>query len=315
MSAPPATPSLRARLAGAVWGHLVGDAAGVPYEFRPPEAIGDFVFGATGSHGQPPGTWSDDGALMLAGLDSLLSAGFDPADQGRRFVEWYRHGAYAPGALVFDVGHTTATAITNLEAGEDPINAGPTQENSAGNGSLMRILPIALVGRSLSDERLVDQARLASQGTHGHPVAQMACALYCLAARELLRGAGASAALTAAAHHLRQVLTNQADQGALAALDRLWRSRERSGGGVVWDSFWSAYDAFAGATSYTETIEAAVKLGNDTDTSAAIAGGLAGIHFGLTAIPTEWLERMRGGGIAQPLIDRLLESARPADPA
>jgi ADP-ribosylglycohydrolase len=309
MSPPAAIPTLRSRLAGAVWGHLVGDAAGVPYEFRSSEQIGDFVFGASGTHGQPPGTWSDDGALMLALLDSLLSAGFDPADQGRRIVAWHRDGAYAPGGLVFDVGNTTQAAIRNLEAGLDPLEAGPDDERSAGNGSLMRILPIALVGRDLPPEILIGQARAASRLTHGHPVAQMACALYCLAARELLAGAAPGVALTVAALGLRETLRGLADQTALAALDRLWRYRGRTGGGVVWDSFGSAYDVFASSSSYGQTIEAAIALGNDTDTTAAIAGGLAGVRFGLNAIPTEWLERMRGGDIAQPLIDRLIAGA------
>ena len=66
-------PAALARLSGAVWGHLVGDAVGIPLEFRPASEIGSVEFGATGTHGQPPGTWSDDGALMLALLDSLLT--------------------------------------------------------------------------------------------------------------------------------------------------------------------------------------------------------------------------------------------------
>src|SRR5687768_15596387 len=86
--AAPSAVSLADRLAGGVMGHLVGDAVGVPYEFKPASAIGEVRFGATGPHGQPPGTWSDDGALMLALLDSLLSCGFDTTDQGRRAVEW-----------------------------------------------------------------------------------------------------------------------------------------------------------------------------------------------------------------------------------
>ncbi|HSL34894.1 MAG TPA: ADP-ribosylglycohydrolase family protein, partial [Candidatus Limnocylindrales bacterium] len=88
------TLALPDRLAGAVWGHLVGDAVGVPYEFKSADEIGEIRFGATGTHDRPPGTWSDDGSLMLALLDSLLIAGFDTADQARRAVEWYRLGAY-----------------------------------------------------------------------------------------------------------------------------------------------------------------------------------------------------------------------------
>ena len=82
--------------------------------------------------------------------------------------------------------------------------------------------------------------------------------------------------------------------------------RERGGHGRVWDSFWSAWDAFAGATDYRSTIQRAVAYGNDTDTTAAIAGGLAGARWGLGGIPAEWLDGMRGKAIAQPLIDRLV---------
>src|SRR5579871_2412442 len=81
------------RLAGGVWGHLVGDAMGVPYEFLAPDQILEVRWGARGTHNQPPGTWSDDGALMLALLDSLLSCGFDLADQAKRSLSWFETGA------------------------------------------------------------------------------------------------------------------------------------------------------------------------------------------------------------------------------
>jgi hypothetical protein len=79
----------------------------------------------------------------------------------------------------------------------------------------------------------------------------------------------------------------------------------------VWDSFWSAWDAFAGATDYRETIQRAVAYGNDTDTTAAIAGGLAGIRWGIGGIPVEWLEGMRGRDIVEPLIGRLTKAENP----
>ena len=81
---------------GAVYGHLVGDAIGVPYEFSAPDPGRVVALRGHGTHGQPPGTWSDDGALMLALLDSLLNAGFDPEDQGRRAVAWTDAKAYTP---------------------------------------------------------------------------------------------------------------------------------------------------------------------------------------------------------------------------
>src|SRR5207248_7052146 len=142
------------RLAGGIWGHLVGDALGVPYEFTPPALIREVCWGHSGSHHQPPGTWSDDGGLMLALLDSLLSAGFDLADQAQRALRWLEGPDYKPGA-VFDVGNTTKSALDRLKSGTPPEQAGGRDEQDNGNGSLMRILPVALVGHDLEPERLI----------------------------------------------------------------------------------------------------------------------------------------------------------------
>jgi ADP-ribosylglycohydrolase/protein-tyrosine phosphatase len=302
---------LATRLVGGVWGQLVGDAIGVPYEFRDPEDIGEVRWGEKGTYDQPPGTWSDDGALMLALLDSLTAegVGLDVDDQGRRALTWYRDRAYTPdGDGQFDIGATTSTALHAIETGTPAANAGPTDEWSCGNGSLMRILPVALVGRDLDAPELIDQARRASRVTHGHPRCQVACALYVLTARNLLDGQrDRGAALSNAADDLRAAFGGE--PAALEALYHLLGHSGRSGKGRVWDSFWSAWEAFAGAKSYQETVERAVAYGNDTDTTAAIAGGLAGIYWGVDSIPDEWLDGMRGRDVVVPLVDALLGTA------
>ena len=284
----------------------------MPYEFRTASEIRRVRFGAAGSHDQPQGTWSDDGALMLALLDSLLSAGFDLEDQGKRILAWYRDGAYTPdGDGRFDVGNTTREAVHALERGTAAEIAGPTHERASGNGSLMRILPIGLVARGEADEVLVDRARRASRVTHGTEHAQVACALYVLIVRRLLAGEpDPRHALRDSQVSLRAIyVAGQLGDAALAALRHLELWGERHGRGSAWDSFWSAWDAFAGATAYEDTVERAIRYGNDTDTTAAIAGGLAGAYWGLEGIPPEWLIRMRGRGIVGPLIDRLLSGA------
>ncbi len=303
------------RLAGAVWGHLVGDAVGVPYEFLLPSAIGEVRFGATGTHGQPPGTWSDDGALMLALLDSLLAVGFDPTDQGRRFLAWHEQGAYTPdGDGPFDIGNATSEALRRLQRAGAAEQAGPVGERNNGNGSLMRILPIALVGHTLSEAELVEQAHRASAVTHGHPIAQATCAFHVLLVHELLladeTGIERVEALERAQTTLQLVYAGSSAYAAhRRALDTITAYVPRAGSGYVVDAFWSAWDAFASASSYRETIQHAVRYGHDTDTTAAIAGGLAGAWFGLDGIPPEWLGGMRGGSIVAPLLNRLLEHA------
>jgi ADP-ribosylglycohydrolase len=301
-------PSVDARLAGGVWGHLVGDAIGVPYEFRRPDEIRRVVWGTRGTHGQPAGTWSDDGAMMLATLDSLLSVGFDPQDQGQRFLRWFDRGEYTPDHDgKFDYGGTTAHAMNHLRRGTAARDAGGRTEHDNGNGSLMRILPIALVGRALAPDELIEQAHEASRITHAHPWAQATCALYVLIAQALLKGASPVDALAGSASMLRSRYEDaDADPTRAPALARVLAHAGREGRGFVVDSFWSAWEAFAGAESYHATITRAVQYGHDTDTTACIAGGLAGIAWGVQGIPAQWREAMRGRAIVDPLIVRLL---------
>jgi ADP-ribosylglycohydrolase len=295
----------------AVYGHLVGDAIGVPYEFSVPDPYRVVDLRGYASHNQPPGTWSDDGALMLALLDSLANAGFDPEDQARRALAWADTGAYTPdGDGRFDIGGATSSALARVRRGVPAIDAGGTDERDQGNGSLMRILPLALADRATDDRERVEHAHLASRVTHGHPNCQVACALYVLVARELNLGAAPEAALTKAVERLRTVY---AEEPAFASvLEQLLAHRskvKKPGGGWVFDSFWSAWDAFAEGSSYRDTIERAIRLGRDTDTTAAIAGGLAGLRWGLDeregGIPREWLSALRGRDIVEPILARL----------
>ena len=301
------------RLEGAVYGHLCGDALGVPYEFKSASAIGEVEWRGFGTHSLPPGTWSDDGALMLALLDSLLEAGFDTEDQGRRAVAWYDTGRYAVGGEVFDVGNSTIVALQALRSGISSEEAGDVQ--AKGNGSLMRILPLALVFRDATDAELLDMAFRASRVTHGSAEAQIACGLYVLIARRLLMGQRPEPALESARSVLRAHLESHGLPGskeaappaeALAELDSFETWSGRSGRGRVVDSFWSAWDAFTGATDYRAAVVAAVEYGNDTDTTAAIAGGLAGTHFGVESVPASWRRGLRDRHIAQMFADRLV---------
>lgn len=293
-------------LRAAVYGHLVGDAMGVPYEFSAPDPGRAVAVRGFGAHHQPPGTWSDDGALMLALLDSLRTAGFDPDDQGRRALAWWDDRAYTPdGDVPFDIGGATAQALARLRAGTPAIDAGGTGEHDQGNGSLMRIIPVALVGVPDDDGALVERAHLASRVTHGHPNCQVACALYVLLARTLIERPGGEpeAALGLATDRLmgayeREPAFASVLRGLLAHRSHV----KKPGGGWVLDSFWSAWEAFASASSYRETIERCIRYGHDTDTTAAIAGGLAGLRWGVEGIPAEWLGALRGRDLVEGIL-------------
>lgn len=306
-----------------MWGLLVGDAVGVPYEFGPARPAETVVFGKLdGTWHQPPGTWSDDGALALALLDSIVPDGparrrgprkpvFDIDDQGRRALAWRDAGAYTPDLEGrFDIGGTTNLALSRIAEGVPAIDAGPTNEHACGNGSLMRILPVALAFRNLRYPELIEKAHQASRVTHGHPRCQVACAVYCVVVAELLAGAKPLPALHTAFEAAELVYldggTSYNKHGA--ALMELIEDGHFSGSGYVIDSFQSAWAAFVGAEDYADAIRRAVAYGKDTDTTAAIAGGLAGAYWGWDGIPLEWRRGMRGRAVAQPIIDRLVET-------
>jgi len=238
---------------------------------------------------------------MLALLDSLLTKGFDVEDQGRRAVAWMKEGAYTPGG-VFDIGVATRGALNRIAAGGPAATAGGSDEHSNGNGSLMRILPIALVGRGHDDRTLVDQAAEASAVTHAHPRCRVTCALYTLLARNLLAGErDRETAFSRAVASLKPLLPDE----WRADCEILMSFPEPGGSGYVVDCFWSAWEAFSGSGNYRETIERAIRYGHDTDTTACVAGGLAGIYWGIDAIPAEWLEGMRGREVVEPLVSGL----------
>jgi ADP-ribosylglycohydrolase len=304
--------SLRDRLEGGIYGLLIGDALGVPYEFHAPAALplaADIEMtppaGFPRAHaGVPPATWSDDGAQALILLASLLDhSALDMQDFGARLVDWYERGYMAVDRHVFDVGIQTSQAIRQIIAGTPAAAAGSADEHANGNGSLMRVLPLALWHRG-GDRALVEDAQRQSRATHGHARAQVCCALYCLWARRIVQGAGDP--WPDAVATLRGIYGR--DSQEYAELE--WAIRpddppEGHGSGYVVDSLRSARWAL-GAGGYEQVVKAAIGLGHDTDTTACIAGGIAGIRDGAGAIPQHWRAQLRGTELVEPLLERLI---------
>lgn len=308
----------RSRVLGSLYGLLVGDALGVPYEFHPPAALPplheiemDPPAGFHRAHrGVAPGTWSDDGALALALLDALLEEGRPDAQAiAARIVAWAREGRYAVDGRVFDIGMQTSTSVEKLQEGASPFESGGRDEYSNGNGSLMRVAPLALWHRG-SDAELAEAAHLQSVPTHAHPRSQAACALLSLTLRRILDGAEtADKALEAAEESLA---AHYADRASFAAeLQGLLRAPQRHaprGTGYVVDTLWSAIHAVRDR-DFEGALRAAVAFGNDTDTTACVAGAIAGALHGVEAIPARWLQALRGKEIVEAMVAGLLEAA------
>lgn len=293
-------------------GALVGDALGVPYEFHdaadiPARPEMEPPPGFRRAHpGVLPGTWSDDGAQLLCLLGSLLERDrLDPDDLGRRIVGWYQHGSMAVGGAVFDVGIQTGQAIRALEHGTPALEAGPSGERDNGNGSLMRVLPLGLWHRG-TDAELARDAALQSRVTHGHARSRVACGLYSLWARHTLHGSGD--AWAEATRALRATLAvPSAEHEALEDHLRPDDPAPGRGSGYVVDSLRSARACVEGR-GFEDAVVAAIRLGDDTDTTACLVGGVCGARDGVSAIPARWLGALRGRELCDPLVAALVRS-------
>ena len=255
-------------LRDAIFGLAVGDALGVPYEFRPRGSFTCTGMVGHGTHDQPAGTWSDDTSMTLATCDSIRACGHvDTGDMLSRFRAWIDGGAYAIAGVVFDYGSTTARALA--------AGTGRAGERDNGNGSLMRIAPLAFT------DATDDEVRAVSAITHAHRVSTEACVDMVHVMRALAAGASPAEAVP--------------DVGVLLAASE----KDLRSGGFVRDTYCAALWCLAVSGSYGECVLRAVNLGEDTDTTAAVAGALAGVAYGIEGIPGEWLSELRGKDIIE----------------
>lgn len=309
-------PTNKDRVLGGLWGAVIGDALGVPVEFRsramvqsnPVTDLREF-----GTYNQPKGTWSDDSSLMLCTVDSLMRHQFDTEDMGDRFVQWMEGKLWTPWGKVFDIGGATNTALCRIRQGEPAEKAGGVHETSNGNGSLMRILPIALRFANESPVRLLECSHRSSAITHRHPRSQLACGFYCLMAARLLKGDAPAAAHAATVRVATEFYRQPPFASELPKFEKVFSlklatlpEREISSSGYVVDTLTAAIWCLLTSQGYRETVLKAVNLGGDTDTTGIVAGGLAGVHGGLADVPDNWRNEMARAGDLATLIEQFV---------
>lgn len=286
-------------------GLAIGDALGVPVEFRSRERLKQNpVTGmrAYGTHNQPAGTWSDDTTMALCTLESLAK-GVDYNDIMNRFCRWVDEGYMTAHGKLFDIGRTTLHALHLYSTGAPALQCGGTDVRDNGNGSLMRILPAVFYLRREYGAACMEKPESfalihnLSRLTHGHPISQIACGLYCDMANELMNGKTIAEAIGHAAllkdswYGIKEEFSpwlpkfDFMNAGILAALPE---KAIRSSGYVV-DTLQAALWCLLITDSYSQCVLKAVNLGDDTDTVGAVAGGLAGILYGAESIPEDWL--------------------------
>lgn len=290
------------RIAGGILGVVTGDALGLPVQFLSRTEVRQNLvteMSSGGAFDTPAGTWSDDSSLTLCLVASLLEKGYDLPDIAEGFVRWLQEGYCTPFDQAFDIGNTTREAIKNLSQGVSPLEAGPAEEDDNGNGSLMRILPAAIFFANRLDLELIEKVCEVSKITHGHPRSQLGCALYALFVKELLAGKDPDAAYETMRVKAQTVFKGSELEKELSSyrriidgsLPKLPEEDIRSTGYVVY-TLEAAIWCLMTSTSFRDAVLKAVNLGLDTDTVGAVAGGLAGVHYGLGGIPEEWLSQI-----------------------
>ncbi len=290
----------RDRLLGSLLGLAVGDALGAAVEFQardsfPPvtNMVGGGVFDLA------PGQWTDDTSMALCIAASLTETGaYDPHDQLARFVRWYRDGYLSSTGRCFDIGNQTRAALEEFEATGEPYRES-VGGMSAGNGSLMRLAPVAM---AFCDDPEAAGRFSADSSRTTHPAVECveACGVYGRLIAAAIEGASRTELYVLAADLAEQV-TNPGLATILRGSYRVKERDEISSSGYVLHSLEAALWALARTDDFLEGALLAVNLGDDADTVGAIYGQLAGALYGRSGIPENWRGRLHDVGMIEDL--------------
>lgn len=321
---------LQTKFRNGIYGVATGDALGTPVQFCSREELRKYPITGMkddGTYRLPAGTWSDDTSMSLALAESLGRLNdINYEDIMGNFVKWNNCGKFTPDGKAFDQGYTCLTAIENwlnrkkLGWPEKAIDCGLTKFEDNGNGSLMRILPIAFYIYAKYGKKSYlhgDIVRNVSKLTHAHPISQFACEFYCNMIYQMLENPELSK--KEIFQNVKNVMLKiwkapelKNDKAELKnVFDRLYDSgfyivpdEEIQSSGYVVHSLEAAIWCFLSTNNYCECTLKAVNLGEDTDTIAAIAGGLAGVFYG--EIPKEWIDELRGKEVIENSIANMI---------
>ena len=270
-----------------ICGFVVGDALGVPVEFKTREYLEKNPVTGMMGHGtydQPKGTWSDDTSLTLATMQSIVNKNaIDLEDIMNEFLLYVDESKYCQ-YKVFDYGNTTIESISRFKSGYPVSECGGRGDRDNGNGSLMRILPLAYI-----PDITYDEVESVSALTHAHPKSRIACSLYVEIARSMLADD-----LEISEHIARaceKIKNHYEGCEYLKDFEAIFECDfdVYEGRSYVIKTLEAVLYCLLETDNYKDAVLKAVNLGRDTDTVAAIAGGLAGIYYGYDNIPSEWI--------------------------
>jgi ADP-ribosylglycohydrolase len=287
-----------------LFGVAVGDALGVPVEFKSRRGMKltpviDMTGGSETTYQLSAGTFSDDSSLTFC-LAEALTQDFDLSVIAQNFVKWYKQNYWTARGSVFDIGITTRKAIDRLAAGIRPDQSGCFESTANGNGSLMKIAPLVFYLMDKPINERFEITRQVSSITHGHIRTVIACFYYLEFARQLFVDRKKMDVYrnlqTDVPEFLKSISINPEE---IAVFDRLLKGNIYEL--TEWDIYSSGYVVHTleasiwcllTTGSYKEAVLKAVNLGEDTDTTAAVTGGLAGLLYGTANIPQHWIKQI-----------------------
>ncbi|MDX2279807.1 MAG: ADP-ribosylglycohydrolase family protein [Saprospiraceae bacterium] len=298
-----------------LFGIAVGDALGVPVEFNSRQSISQKpVTDMTGfgTYNLPAGTFSDDSSMAFC-LAEALTQEFSTKNIANNFVAWLDHNYWTPRGHVFDVGIATSQAIRRLQRGCDPELAGGMEVSENGNGSLMRILPLLVY---IKDKELAERYQITKQVssiTHGHIRSIIACFYYLEFARHIINGLDKFEIYKRLQTEIPNYLNSRSiNPSEIKIFDRLLNGniyelteKEISSSGYVVHTLEASIWCLMTTDNYEAATLKAVNLGEDTDTTGAVTGGLAGLLYGFDTIPKNWLQQIARKDDIEDLADRL----------
>ena len=296
------------KIADILFGCAVGDVLGVPYEFMGRETFYCTDMSEYGTHNQPKGTWSDDTSMTLC-LADCIAKGFSVEKLAENFLRWYEKSEFTANGELFDIGNATSTALARIKSGVKCTLAGGADEWSNGNGSLMRIAPLALYTIDMPIEKRFEICRQVSSITHRHQTSILACFLYLEFLRNLMLGNSLESSLEKIVETKKIAIKLGVDNSVVQKFYlfdeeiRKLSESEISSSGYVVDTFIASIWCVLNTNSYKEAVLKAVNLGDDTDTTGAVTGVIAGILYGYNNIPEKWISSLKN----KELIDSIVE--------
>jgi ADP-ribosyl-[dinitrogen reductase] hydrolase len=290
---------MKDRCRGTLIGLAVGDALGAAVEFMAPGSFAPVNgYRSGGPHGLDAGEWTDDTSMALALADSIATAGWDLNDQADRYVQWWETGKYSVNGRCFDIGMTTRLALSNYVARKNALTSGDRLDRSSGNGSVMRLAPVPIRYAHLYPSNCDELSRLAGESslpTHASEQCVSACRYLATVLAALIHGEDRGEVLSPTWTPLKRLndikplnpLIQEIAEGSF----RQKQPPAIQGSGWVVKSLEASLWAFYNADTFEEAVLLAVNLGDDSDTTGAICGQLAGAFWGESNIP----ESLRSG--------------------